>query len=116
MNTDYLVEVLLLMLTAVLVENYIFSKFLGICPFLGVSDKPDTALGMGFAVMFVMTISSAATWAVYNLILVPFHLEYLHLASQEFHSEADTHRLLHSHHLGLCHGGSAFDTGISARP
>ena len=46
MNTDYLVEVLLLMLTAVLVENYIFSKFLGICPFLGVSDKPDTALPM----------------------------------------------------------------------
>ena len=77
MNTDYLVEVLLLMLTAVLVENYIFSKFLGICPFLGVSDKPDTALGMGVAVMFVMTISSAATWAVYYLILVPFHLEYL---------------------------------------
>lgn len=77
MNTDYLVEVLLLMLTAVLVENYIFSKFLGICPFLGVSDKPDTALGMGFAVMFVMTISSAATWAVYYLILEPFNLEYL---------------------------------------
>ena len=74
---DYFIEVLLLMLTAVLVENYIFSKFLGICPFLGVSDKPDTALGMGFAVMFVMTLSSAATWAVYHLILVPFHLEYL---------------------------------------
>ena len=77
MNADYLVEVLLLMLTAVLVENYIFSKFLGICPFLGVSDKPDTALGMGFAVMFVMTLSSAATWAVYYGILVPFKLEYL---------------------------------------
>ena len=71
------VDILLLMLTAVLVENYIFSKFLGICPFLGVSEKPDTALGMGFAVMFVMTLSSAATWAVYHLILVPFNLEYL---------------------------------------
>ena len=74
---DYLVEILLLMLGAVLVENYIFSKFLGICPFLGVSEKPDTALGMGLAVMFVMTLSSAATWAIYHLILVPFGLEYL---------------------------------------
>lgn len=70
-------EILILMLTAVLVENYIFSRFLGICPFLGVSEKPDTALGMGFAVMFVMTLSSAATYAVYYLVLVPFHLEYL---------------------------------------
>ncbi len=74
---DALINILLLMLSAVLVENYIFSRFLGICPFLGVSDKPDTALGMGFAVMFVMTISSAATWAVYYGILVPFHLEFL---------------------------------------
>ncbi|MBQ8551684.1 MAG: electron transport complex subunit RsxA [Clostridia bacterium] len=74
---DYVVEILLLMLGAVLVENYIFAKFLGICPFLGVSEKPDTALGMGFAVVFVMTLSSAATWAVYYLILVPFGLEYL---------------------------------------
>lgn len=71
------VDILLLMLTAVLVENYIFARFLGICPFLGVSEKPDTALGMGLAVMFVMTLSSAATWAVYHLILVPFNLEYL---------------------------------------
>ncbi len=71
------VEILLLMLSAVLVENYIFAKFLGICPFLGVSEKPDTAIGMGFAVTFVMTLSSAATWAIYNLILVPFGLEYL---------------------------------------
>ena len=70
------VEILLLMLSAVLVENYIFSRFLGICPFLGVSEKPDTALGMGFAVTFVMTLSSAATWAVYQ-ILVKFGLEYL---------------------------------------
>lgn len=77
MNTDYLVHILLLMLTAVLVENYIFSKFLGICPFLGVSEKPDTALGMGFAVMFVMTLSGAATYLVYYGILVPFGLEYL---------------------------------------
>ena len=74
---DGVIEILLLMLTAVLVENYIFSKFLGICPFMGVSEKPDTALGMGLAVMFVMTLSSAATWLVYHLILVNFGLEYL---------------------------------------
>lgn len=74
---DYIVDILLLMLTAVLIENYIFVKFMGICPFLGVSEKPDTALGMGCAVIFVMTLSSAATWAVYHLILVPSGLQYL---------------------------------------
>ncbi len=74
---ESVINILLLMLSAVLVENYIFSKFLGICPFLGVSEKPDTALGMGFAVVFVMTLSSAATWAVYHGILVPFGLEFL---------------------------------------
>ncbi len=70
-------EIFILMLTAILVENYIFSRFLGICPFLGVSEKPDTALGMGCAVTFVMTVSSAATFAVYHYILVPFNLQYL---------------------------------------
>lgn len=70
-------NILLLMLSAVLIENFIFSKFLGCCPFLGVSEKPDTALGMGFAVTFVMTLASAVTYAVYYLILVPNDLEYL---------------------------------------
>ncbi len=70
-------QVLLMMFGAVIVENFIFSKFYGICPFLGVSDKPDTALGMGMAVTFVMTLSSAATWAVYYFLLKPFGLEYL---------------------------------------
>jgi len=70
-------EILMIMLAAVLTENFIFSKFLGICPFLGVSDKPSTALGMGMAVTFVMSISSAVTWLVYHFILVPFDLEYL---------------------------------------
>ncbi len=70
-------EIFILMLTAILVENYIFSRFLGICPFLGVSEKPDTALGMGCAVTFVMTVSSAATYAVYYYILEPFGLQYL---------------------------------------
>jgi electron transport complex protein RnfA len=70
-------DIFMIMLGAVLTENFIFSKFLGICPFLGVSDRPSTALGMGMAVTFVMSISSAATWIVYNYILVVFGLEYL---------------------------------------
>lgn len=70
-------DILLLMFGAILVENFIFAKFYGCCPFLGVSEKPDTALGMGMAVTFVMTLSGAATWAVYHLLLVPFGLEYL---------------------------------------
>ncbi len=70
-------KILLIMLGAIFVENFIFSRFFGICPFLGVSEKPDTALGMGFAVMFVMTLSSAATSLVYDLLLVRFELEYL---------------------------------------
>lgn len=70
-------NIFMIMFVAILTENFIFSKFYGICPFLGVSDKPSTALGMGMAVTFVMTISSAATWAVYYLILEPLGLEYL---------------------------------------
>ncbi len=71
------VDVLLLMFSAVLIENFIFSRFYGCCPFLGVSGKPDTALGMGMAVTFVMTVSGAMTWVVYYGILVPLKLEYL---------------------------------------
>ena len=71
-------DILVLMLSAVLIENFIFSRFLGCCPFLGVSEKPDTALGMGCAVIFVMTLASAACNIVYNFILVPFNLEYLY--------------------------------------
>lgn len=70
-------ELMLLMLSAVLIENFIFSRFLGICPFLGVSSKPNTALGMGCAVIFVMTISSAVTYLIYTYVLKPFGLEYL---------------------------------------
>ena len=70
-------EVFMIMFAAILTENFIFSRFYGICPFLGVSDKPSTALGMGMAVTFVMTISSAVTWAIYHLLLVPNELEYL---------------------------------------
>lgn len=70
-------NIFIIMFTAILTENFIFSRFYGCCPFLGVSDKPSTALGMGMAVTFVMTVSSAATWAVYHLVLVPAKMEYL---------------------------------------
>ncbi len=66
-----------MMFGAIMVENFIFNKFYGCCPFLGVSDKPSTALGMGMAVTFVMTVSGAVTWAVYYFLLKPFELEYL---------------------------------------
>lgn len=70
-------SVLFIMFSAILVENFIFSRFYGCCPFLGVSEKPDTALGMGMAVTFVMTVSAAVTWAVNRLLLEPFDLQYL---------------------------------------
>ncbi len=69
-------DIFLLMFTAVFVENFIFYRFMGCCPFLGVSEKPQTALGMGCAVTFVMTVSGAVTYGVYQ-ILVLFDLTYL---------------------------------------
>lgn len=70
-------ELFIIMLTAILAENFIFIKFYGICPFLGVSDDSEKALGMGFAVTFVMTVSGAVTWALYELVLAPLGLQYL---------------------------------------
>ncbi|WP_330659765.1 electron transport complex protein RnfA [Caproiciproducens faecalis] len=64
-------------LAAILTENYILNKFLGICPFLGVSKKLDTATGMSIAVTVVMVISTAVTWPIYTFVLVPMNLAYL---------------------------------------
>ena len=64
-------------LAAILTENYILNKFLGICPFLGVSKKLDTATGMSIAVTFVMVISTAVTWPIYTYVLEPHGLAYL---------------------------------------
>ncbi len=64
-------------LTAILAQNFVLVKFLGICPFLGVSKKVDTALGMGMAVTFVMTLASMMTYFCQNLILVPLGIEYM---------------------------------------
>ncbi|TLS69126.1 electron transport complex subunit RsxA [Mariprofundus erugo] len=70
-------EIVLIMLSAVLVNNFVLTKFLGICPFLGTSGKVETAIGMSFAVMFVMTLASAASWLIQEFVLVPLGLEYL---------------------------------------
>jgi electron transport complex protein RnfA len=64
-------------LAAILTENYILNKFLGICPFLGVSKKLDTATGMSVAVTIVMVLSTAVTWPIYTYVLVPLKLAYL---------------------------------------
>ena len=76
MNSEYINALLGILLSAILTENYILVKFYGICPFMGVSKKIDTALGMGMAVTFVMALASAACWAV-NLVLVALEAEYM---------------------------------------
>jgi electron transport complex protein RnfA len=62
---------------AVFVSNFLLTRFLGLCPFVGVSKDSDSALGMGMAVIFVMTMASLVTWLVYMYVLVPFDLVYL---------------------------------------
>ncbi len=62
---------------SIFINNFVFAKFLGICPFMGVSKKVESSIGMGMAVTFVMTLASAVTWVVQNYLLVPYELEYL---------------------------------------
>jgi electron transport complex protein RnfA len=66
-----------IIITFVFINNFILTQFLGLCPFIGVSRNTDSALGMGFAVIFVMSMASITTWAIYNLILVPLGLQFL---------------------------------------
>jgi electron transport complex protein RnfA len=68
-------DLIIIVLSTILVNNFVLSRFLGICPFLGVSKKLDTALGMSGAVIFVMTVASAATWLVNHYLLEPFGLD-----------------------------------------
>lgn len=70
-------KMLFILFTMVFTENYVLVQFLGICPFLGVSQKFDSSIGMSGAVIFVMTLASAATWAIYTYVMVPLGLEYL---------------------------------------
>ncbi len=70
-------NLILLVISAILVNNFVLARFLGICPFLGVSKKLPTALGMTGAVMFVMTLASMASWLIYHLVLDPLNLVFL---------------------------------------
>jgi electron transport complex protein RnfA len=70
-------ELGLLFVASVLVNNFVLSRFLGICPFLGVSKNTETAVGMGLAVVFVMTVASVVTWLVQHYLLEPLQLGYL---------------------------------------
>ena len=75
--SGYVQSLLGILISAVLTENFILVKFYGICPFMGVSKKIDTAFGMGMAVTFVMALAAAATWAVNAFLLVPYELQYM---------------------------------------
>lgn len=70
-------ELLVILISSSLVSNVVLSQFLGLCPFLGVSKKTNTAAGMGVAVIFVITLASAVAGLMYKFILVPLHIEYL---------------------------------------
>lgn len=72
---DTFITMLLAFISIVLVNNLVLTKFLGTCPFIGVSGRIDTAFGMGLAVTFVMLISGTLTWMIDNMILIPHHLE-----------------------------------------
>lgn len=74
-------NLLLIFVATVLINNFIFSKFLGICPYLGVSKKIDTALSMGMATTFVMTMTAIVTYLLQQFVLVPLGLEYLQTVS-----------------------------------
>ena len=74
-------ELLAIFISALLVQNFVLYYFLGICPFLGVSKKIDSALSMGLAVTFVMSITAVVSWLINNLILIPYDLGYLQIVS-----------------------------------
>ncbi|MGR9108126.1 MAG: electron transport complex subunit RsxA [Gammaproteobacteria bacterium] len=72
-------EYLLIILSTALVNNVVLVKFLGLCPLMGVSNKLDSALGMGFATTFVLTLSAFASWLLEHYILMPFRLDFLRI-------------------------------------
>jgi len=72
-------EVLLIFISAVLINNFIFSYFLGICPFIGVSNKLSSAVSMGMATTFVMVLTAIVSWLLWNLVLLPFKLTFLEI-------------------------------------
>lgn len=74
---EYLKTIAVIMISAIFVNNFVMSRFLGICPFLGVSKKVSTALGMGAAVTFVMALASMMTWIIQYVLLEKFNVQYL---------------------------------------
>lgn len=70
-------EYILILVSTILVNNFVLVKFLGLCPFMGVSKKVETAIGMGFATTFVLTLASLSSYLINTYILIPFELEYL---------------------------------------
>ena len=70
-------DIIIIIILAMLTDNFVLSKFLGICPFLGVSKRLSTAFGMSMAVLFVMLVASVITYVVQNYLLVPYNVEYL---------------------------------------
>lgn len=70
-------KLILIFISASLINNFVLTYFLGICPFLGVSNKTENALNMGLATTFVMTLTAAATWPIYNYVLIPFNVAFL---------------------------------------
>ncbi|MBA7662352.1 MAG: RnfABCDGE type electron transport complex subunit A [Calditrichaeota bacterium] len=74
-------KIILIFISAAVVNNFVLTYFLGLCPFVGVSKRLSSAVSMGMAVTFVMTISAAVTWLIYNLLLVPYHIEILEYVS-----------------------------------
>ncbi|MGL4403100.1 MAG: electron transport complex subunit RsxA [Fusobacteriaceae bacterium] len=70
-------KLLTIIIGSIFINNFIFAKFLGICPFMGVSKKVDSSIGMGMAVTFVITLASGVTWVIYHYVLTPFDLQYL---------------------------------------
>lgn len=77
MTKDLFVELLIIMISSSLVNNVVLSQFLGLCPFLGVSKKTNTASGMGAAVIFVITLASAVAGLIYQYVLIPLDITYL---------------------------------------
>jgi electron transport complex protein RnfA len=74
-------EYILLIISAVLVNNVVLVQFLGICPFLGVSGRISTSLGMGMAVVFVMSLANMVTYLIHNFVLIPLHIEFMQTIS-----------------------------------
>lgn len=77
MTANGILSIIQISIAAVLIQNFVLVKFLGLCPFFGVSKKLSSATGMGMAVLFVMTISAMITWMIDRFVLVPFNIDYL---------------------------------------